>query len=69
MECFAPLAAGKYQVPAPSGVLRAMAARIAQMYERTRTRQQLAELDEQQLADIGISHSERLAEQDRPFWR
>ncbi|MFR0309350.1 DUF1127 domain-containing protein [Escherichia coli] len=34
-----------------------------------RTRQQLAQLDDRQLADVGISHSERAAELDKPFWR
>ncbi|MFI8740859.1 DUF1127 domain-containing protein [Stutzerimonas zhaodongensis] len=37
--------------------------------QRMRTRQQLAALDERQLADIGISHSERLDELNKPFWR
>jgi uncharacterized protein YjiS (DUF1127 family) len=30
---------------------------------------QLAALDERQLADVGISHSERLDELNKPFWR
>lgn len=37
--------------------------------QRTRTRRQLAALDDRQLADIGISHSERLDELNKPFWR
>lgn len=37
--------------------------------QRMRTRQQLAALDERQLADVGISHSERLGELNKPFWR
>ena len=37
--------------------------------QRMRTRQQLAALDERQLADVGISHSERLDELNKPFWR
>ena len=36
---------------------------------RARTRRQLAALDDQQLSDIGISHSERMAELDKPFWQ
>lgn len=36
---------------------------------RVRTRRQLAALDERQLADVGISHSERLDELSKPFWR
>lgn len=35
----------------------------------TRTRRQLAELDSRQLADLGISPSERVAEISKPFWR
>ena len=38
-------------------------------HQRARTRRQLAALDERQLADIGISHSERLDELSKPFWR
>lgn len=35
----------------------------------TRTRRQLAELDSRQLADLGISPSERMGEISKPFWR
>ena len=37
--------------------------------QRARTRRQLAMLDDRQLADIGISRSQRLDEVDKPFWR
>jgi len=37
--------------------------------QRLRTRRQLAQLDDRQLADVGISHSDRSAELDKPFWR
>ncbi|WP_095083392.1 DUF1127 domain-containing protein [Pseudomonas sp. Irchel s3h17] len=37
--------------------------------ERARTRRLLAQLNDQQLHDIGLSHSDRAAELDRPFWR
>lgn len=44
--------------------------RLLQRWQRNyRTRQQLAQLDDRQLADVGISHSERAAELDKPFWR
>ena len=44
--------------------------RLLQRWQRTyRPRQQLAQLDDRQLADVGISHSERAAELDKPFWR
>ncbi|WP_409297749.1 DUF1127 domain-containing protein [Pseudomonas sp. KCJK8993] len=39
------------------------------MQERSRTRLLLAQLDERQLADSGISHCERAAELRKPFWR
>lgn len=43
---------------------------LLQRWQRNyRTRQQLAQLDDRQLADVGISHSERAAELDKPFWR
>ncbi|WP_394375308.1 DUF1127 domain-containing protein [Stutzerimonas frequens] len=43
---------------------------VLQRWQRNyRTRQQLAQLDDRQLADVGISHSERSAELDKPFWR
>ena len=34
-----------------------------------RTRRQLAQLDERQLADLGISLADRAVELDKPFWR
>ncbi|AYC31001.1 DUF1127 domain-containing protein [Pseudomonas cavernae] len=42
---------------------------LALWAQRARTRRQLAMLDEHQLADVGISHGERQAELDKPFWR
>ncbi|HCJ30519.1 MAG TPA: hypothetical protein DHV63_14805 [Pseudomonas sp.] len=37
--------------------------------QRARTRRQLAALDDRQLADVGISRSERLDELNKPIWR
>lgn len=37
--------------------------------QRSRTRRQLAALDEHLLADAGISSSERAEELNKPFWR
>lgn len=37
--------------------------------QRSRTRRQLATLDDHQLSDIGVSRSERMAEVGKPFWR
>ncbi|SEC78167.1 Uncharacterized conserved protein YjiS, DUF1127 family [Pseudomonas saponiphila] len=42
---------------------------LAKMLERARTRQLLAQMDERQLSDSGISHGERAAELHKPFWR
>ncbi len=43
---------------------------VLQRWQRNyRSRQQLAQLDDRQLADVGISHSDRSAELDKPFWR
>lgn len=42
---------------------------LRQWLHNARTRRQLAELDSRQLADIGISPSERVAEISKPFWR
>lgn len=43
--------------------------RLRLWQRRVSTRQQLAALDERQLADVGISQSERLEELSKPFWR
>lgn len=37
--------------------------------QRARTRRQLAQLDDRQLSDIGISTAERTEEVGKPFWR
>lgn len=42
---------------------------LRQWHQTTRTRHQLAELTSQQLADIGVSPSERVREISKPFWR
>lgn len=53
-------------VPPPAAHWRA---HVARWLLNTRTRRQLATLDEHQLADAGISLSERFAELEKPFWR
>jgi uncharacterized protein YjiS (DUF1127 family) len=53
-------------VPPPASHWRA---RLARWLLNARTRRQLAALDERQLADAGISQSERFAELEKPFWR
>lgn len=42
---------------------------MSRWQQRVRTRRRLAALDDRQLADIGISRSERQEELDKPFWR
>jgi len=42
---------------------------LAYSLERARTRRLLAQLDGRQLSDLGISHSDRVKELDKPFWR
>lgn len=37
--------------------------------QNSRTRRQLAALDERLLSDVGISHGERMEELNKPFWR
>lgn len=61
-----PLLAAPYpRQPARTAHLQA----LRQWLHNTRTRRQLAELDSRQLADLGISPSERVAEISKPFWR
>jgi uncharacterized protein YjiS (DUF1127 family) len=43
--------------------------RLQLCWQNRRTRWQLAQLDARQLADAGITHAERDAELDKPFWR
>lgn len=42
---------------------------LRQWHQNARTRRQLAELTSLQLADLGISPSERIREISKPFWR
>ena len=49
-------------------LVRRLFAAWGRSLERARTRRLLAQLNEQQLSDIGISHCERMAELERPFW-
>ncbi|WP_371232152.1 DUF1127 domain-containing protein [Pseudomonas sp. QE6] len=52
-----------------TGMQRTLWKLLRQWHQNTRTRLQLAELDSRQLADLGISPSERVAEISKPFWR
>jgi len=43
---------------------------LLQRWQRNyRSRQQLAQLDDRQLADVGTSNRARSAELEKPFWR
>ncbi|MFS2122445.1 DUF1127 domain-containing protein [Pseudomonas sp. Pseusp97] len=42
---------------------------VRHWHQNARTRRQLAELTSLQLADLGISPSERVREISKPFWR
>ncbi|WP_429534587.1 DUF1127 domain-containing protein [Pseudomonas silensiensis] len=42
---------------------------VANNLERARTRRLLGQLDDRQLSDLNISHSDRLNELGKPFWR
>lgn len=52
----------------PSALHRATAM-VARWGERIRGRHELAGLDDRQLADIGLSRVEVIAETSKPFWR
>jgi uncharacterized protein YjiS (DUF1127 family) len=52
-----------------AGLMLRLMARLQLWRQNSRTRRQLAQLDGRQLADAGISPSERDAELDKPFWR
>lgn len=52
-----------------TGMQRTLWKLLRQWHQNTSTRRQLAELDSRQLADIGVSPSERVGEISKPFWR
>ena len=49
--------------------LRRLIHGLWQGLERARTRRLLAQLDGRDLADLGLSHADRLSEMEKPFWR
>ncbi|WP_448678527.1 DUF1127 domain-containing protein [Pseudomonas nicosulfuronedens] len=53
----------------PALLLRRLPAVLGIWLRNARTRRQLAELTSLQLADLGISPSERVREISKPFWR
>jgi uncharacterized protein YjiS (DUF1127 family) len=61
--------APKTQQSSLASALGRLFAALARSLERARTRRLLAQLNDQQLSDLGLSHSDRIAEMDKPFWR
>lgn len=55
--------------PQSSHPLRRVFRNICQALERARTRRLLAQLEGRDLADLGLSHADRLNEMEKPFWR
>lgn len=55
--------------PQRSHPLRRVFRNIWQALERARTRRLLAQLEGRDLADLGLSHADRLNEMEKPFWR
>ncbi|WP_223544906.1 DUF1127 domain-containing protein [Pseudomonas sp. A-B-19] len=49
--------------------VRDLPTRLFASLERARTRRLLAQLNDHQLSDLGISHADRVNEMDKPFWR
>ncbi|PQP03749.1 MULTISPECIES: DUF1127 domain-containing protein [Pseudomonas] len=54
--------------PRPDKLRRLLKA-LTDSLERVRTLRLLAQLNDQQLSDLGISRCDRLNELDKPFWR
>jgi uncharacterized protein YjiS (DUF1127 family) len=52
-----------------AGLMLRLMARLQLWRQNSRTRRQLAQLDGRQLADAGITQSERETELQKPFWR
>ncbi|MBT9264153.1 DUF1127 domain-containing protein [Pseudomonas sp. MG-9] len=57
------------QPPVRVHPLRRLLRGLWQGLERARTRRLLAQLDQRDLADMGLSHADRLNELEKPFWR
>ncbi|CAI8966922.1 DUF1127 domain-containing protein [Pseudomonas zeae] len=57
-----------HSYPRPNA-LRRLIRGLLDSLERARTRRLLSQLDGRDLADLGLSHADRLSELDKPFWR
>ncbi len=51
------------------GFLTAMTQTVLAWQERASMRYRLAELDKQNLSDIGLSHHDLMMEAQKPFWQ
>lgn len=60
------LRAPSLALSAPLGALRAL---LREWRHRSRSRRELAELDEHLLKDVGITRDQARTEIDKPFWR
>lgn len=61
---------GNFSQPYPrSNPLRRLFRGLRGSLERARTRRLLAQLRSRDLADLGLSHADRLNELEKPFWR
>jgi uncharacterized protein YjiS (DUF1127 family) len=49
--------------------LRNVAGTVSVWLRRSRTRRRLAELEDRELRDIGVSRAQALDESKKPFWR
>jgi uncharacterized protein YjiS (DUF1127 family) len=60
---------GPASPPSRDGRLAHWLASLARMHDRYLQRQELAELSDHLLDDIGVSREEALREAGKPFWR
>ncbi|TLP76432.1 DUF1127 domain-containing protein [Pseudomonas nitroreducens] len=64
-----PAAQPHFAVSSLGRCTKIIARQLRQWHQNARTRRQLAELTSLQLADLGISPSDRVREISKPFWR
>jgi uncharacterized protein YjiS (DUF1127 family) len=69
MNNFVDIPATAPQSKAPFTWARRLARSLANSLERARTRRLLAQLNDRQISDLGITHSDRHQELNKPFWR
>ena len=69
MNNFLDIPASTTQSKARFTWVRRLARSLLDSLERARTRRLLAQLNDRQLSDLGITHADRYQELDKPFWR